>query len=453
MTTEATESRPAASPADRRLQPAVLALEDGAVDVVSFDVFDTLLWRTVPEPVDVFEMIGRRLHDNGTIASEIGPESFARLRQRAELRCRHRFMARNEIPEVSLREIYSTLPTWIFGGVDAADAVDVEVDVECDVTVVDLEVAALATLAQKHGARLVCVSDTYFSESDLRRLLDRTPLHDVEFERMFVSSQYRVGKGSGIWKSVIAALDVEPSRIVHIGDNDEVDVKAPAEHGIRTVHHAQRTPQLTTILQREGVLGQRNPLEPKPWLDPKGGDFGLTALRSKTVEVAGPGVDNPFWRFGASVLGPVFTGFAEWVIQQAEANRQDTVYCVMREGEFMSRLIDGAAIASGSPVQTKTLWLSRHVCARAALVDGSEHELRSFLARRAAPTVAKLVAGLGLEIGQFPEIAGVSFARMDDPLTRERADLVPQQRRTCSARNWSRAPRLCGRGSRPMSSA
>src|SRR5581483_3957307 len=130
--------------------------------------------------------------------------------------------------------------------------------------------------------------------------------------------------------------------------------------------------------------------------------------------------DNAFWRFGASVLGPVLTGFAEWVVEQAEAEGTRTVYCVMREGEFLSRLVDGAAIAAGSPVRAERLWLSRHVCSRAALVDGSEDELRSFLTRRAAPTVATLVEGLGLEIGQFPELAGVAQARMDDPLTRDR---------------------------------
>ncbi|MFN2449527.1 MAG: hypothetical protein ABR508_07020, partial [Candidatus Baltobacteraceae bacterium] len=49
-------------------------------------------------------------------------------------------------------------------------------------------------------------------------------------------------------------------------------------------------------------------------LDPVRGDFGLTALRAKAVsQLEGSGLPastDPYWRFGATVLGPVFTGFA-----------------------------------------------------------------------------------------------------------------------------------------------
>ena len=34
---------------------------------------------------------------------------------------------------------------------------------------------------------------------------------------------------------------------------------------------------------------------------------------------------NPFWRFGAAVLGPVFNGFAQWIIEQAQAEGETTV--------------------------------------------------------------------------------------------------------------------------------
>jgi FMN phosphatase YigB (HAD superfamily) len=407
-------------PADRRLRPAVAALEESAFEVVSFDVFDTLLWRTVPEPVDAFSHIGGRLHALGLLAEEITADAFARLRQRAERRARERLSARDEIPEIGLHSIYDALPSWVFAGRDVAQAIEVEVEVERDILVADVEVAAFAAFAQhKHGARLVCVSDTYFSEAHVRRLLDRQVLRDVDFELVFVSNQYRAGKGTGIWEPVLERLGVEPARMLHIGDNENADVTAPEEYGIRTVHYAQRPPDLTQVLEREGVLGQADPLVPKPQLDAEGGDFGLTVLRSKVLALGGDAADNPFWRFGAAVLGPVFSAFASWLVEQAEAEGEDTVYCVMREGEFLSRIVDGAAISMGSSVRAKRLWLSRHVCARAALAEASEAEVRRFLARRAAPTVESLLEGLGVEIGQFPAIAARAGAGMDDPVTRE----------------------------------
>ncbi len=48
------------TPADARLHgltglaDAVRLLEQGSFEVLSLDIFDTLLWRPVPEPVDAF---------------------------------------------------------------------------------------------------------------------------------------------------------------------------------------------------------------------------------------------------------------------------------------------------------------------------------------------------------------------------------------------------------------
>src|SRR5690242_18249715 len=53
---------PAAS-ADARLTHAFALVADPSVRVVSFDVFDTLLFRAVAEPEDAFELLGARLRE------------------------------------------------------------------------------------------------------------------------------------------------------------------------------------------------------------------------------------------------------------------------------------------------------------------------------------------------------------------------------------------------------
>jgi hypothetical protein len=46
---------------DTRLVEVERLLEQGTFTVLSLDVFDTLVWRTVPEPVDAFVLLGRHL--------------------------------------------------------------------------------------------------------------------------------------------------------------------------------------------------------------------------------------------------------------------------------------------------------------------------------------------------------------------------------------------------------
>src|SRR5205807_1711323 len=77
-----------ASIVDQRLAPAFDALADGGLKAVSVDIFDTLLWRKVAEPVDAFVLLGERLAADGMLADDVTPAVFAKLRAAAERRAR-----------------------------------------------------------------------------------------------------------------------------------------------------------------------------------------------------------------------------------------------------------------------------------------------------------------------------------------------------------------------------
>jgi len=77
-------TRPGPAATDARLVEAVELVIGGDVSVLSLDVFDTLLWRKVPEPMAAFALLGARLHDTGVLARDLDIGGFAELRSRAE---------------------------------------------------------------------------------------------------------------------------------------------------------------------------------------------------------------------------------------------------------------------------------------------------------------------------------------------------------------------------------
>ncbi|MGI8778308.1 MAG: hypothetical protein ACR2LJ_13215 [Acidimicrobiales bacterium] len=410
---------------DARLVDVERLLEQASFSVLSLDVFDTLIWRITPEPVDAFVLFGRRLGEAGHLAGGFAPELFARLRERAERRARHEVARTGSVAEVSLTAIYRELPAHLFD-VPVVDVAALEVDFEKSITFPDLEVLRLARVAQaRFGMSIVAVSDTYYSAAEIRHILDRQPLDELEIDDVFTSSQHGVGKGSGLFPIVLEALDVDPSRVLHIGDNAEADGKRAEREGIRSVLFDKYPGSLQTVLEGERLLRTEGRHTSKPTLDPARGDFGLTALRAKAVsQVEGrglPAATDPYWRFGATVLGPVFTGFAEWVHRRAMEERAGTVYCMMREGEFLSRLLNGARGYLRSPVRAEMLWISRHVSSRAAIFDADEDELRRFLDRQVSPTLYDLCDTLGIGLAQLPDLAADADTRLDDP---ELADRV-----------------------------
>ena len=418
MATDQDNGLPAAGN-DARLVEAEQLLAQGTFAVLSLDVFDTLVWRTVPEPVDAFVLFGRHLQNLGHLGARTPPDVFARLRERAELRARRKVSADGEIPEVRLDAVYREMPAHLFS-LPLAELSDLEIDFEKTITFPDLEVCRLAQWAQVElGIRLVLVSDTYFSGSELRRILDQEPIDQLKIDEVFTSSQYGTGKGTGLYRLVLDALDVEPGTVLHIGDNLEADQERARRAGIRTVFFDKYPGSLRTVLEREGLVRTDARQRTKSTLDLERGDWGLTALRAKAVsQLEGaslPAATDPYWRFGATVLGPVFTGFAEWVHQRARQEGVDTVYGLMREGEFLSRLINGARGYLHSPVKAETLWLSRQVCARAAVFEASLDELETFLDRQVRPTVAELCETLGIGLGQIPDLHVDADTRLDDP--------------------------------------
>lgn len=407
---------PADLATDERLRLAWEAMEGAQTAALSLDVFDTLLWRTVPEPVHAFLLLGERLRRAGLVHRDLQPATFARMRVRAEERARERAAAVRDSHEVTLHEICGELAAVL--GLSVGTLVDAEVELEREICSPDAGVVALARhVVGKLDKALVLVSDTYFSSDHLRRLLDRPELDGVTPTRIFTSCEVGIGKGNGLHRFVARELGLQPQRIVHVGDNPDADHKAARRARLQAVIYPKYSEELEEILGREGltppVLTRETPID----LD--GGDFGLTAMRSRalnrTERLTVPPAQRSYWETGATVFGPLLTGFGEWVHRRARELGVDHVYCMMREGDFLSDVITEAAVTAEEPVTTQTLWASRQVCALASVFHATRDELASFLARRRPPTVAGLAEQLGFDLALLPPLLNVADVRLDEP--------------------------------------
>lgn len=378
---------------------------DGTCSVLSLDIFDTVLWRRVPRPTDAFALLGARLRDVGLCPEWVTDATFRRMRIGAEERARR---SRDTLgTEVSLFDIWRAMPAGLFGSAPLDQLVAAEVDLEREITVVDLDVAHVINAARKQDIDVVLVSDTYFTQDQLAHLLDRPELGPMEDVRIFRSNQHGTDKASGLWDIVLRDLGRSPEQIVHVGDNEIADDEVPAGLGLRTVHYRRLDEPYTQVLQRE-----HEPLSPAgehaPDLDGRHGDLGLTSLRAKAVQAGGPFATSALettWRYGAGVLGPVLTGFAEWVAERAAANGTRTLWCPMREGELLSKLINDAARVRGFDLEARPVWLSRFVTSLAGLDPFDTDAVHAFVRSGYQLTVRQTLAVLELQPGDVSGLA------------------------------------------------
>ncbi|HLI00116.1 MAG TPA: hypothetical protein VKV06_04980, partial [Acidimicrobiales bacterium] len=402
-----------------RLHAARHFIEEGAVSVLTVDMFDTVVWRQVPRPTDAFVLLAGDLAQAGRLDPRITPATFRRIRIEAEGKARDLRRRRGEGMEVGIEEIWAQVPEHVCRHTPVAVLVEHEMAVEQRLIRADLDVVALIELAVERGCRVAVVSNTYLSAQQLSRLLARPETAALRQARIFASSAYGMSKVDGLWKIVLEELDVPADQIVHVGDERPSDVDTPGQLGVRAVHYPRYDDQTRTVLQREGVLGDVRVGPAAAVVVPGRGDYGLTALRAKVGARADyaplPSDQSTAWRWGATVLGPALAGFADWVNRQAEEMGVSTVWCMMREGDLLADLIGRVATSRGNGLKAEVVWLSRHVTAKASIAHGDPEELRKLLNRRLVPTVAEFLTNLGISLGEVPELRPLAGERMDQP--------------------------------------
>lgn len=354
------------------------------------------MWRRVPEPSDVFLLLGQHLKSAGHLAAHISPVAFAELRREAQTNARERAFAALNTREVTLADIYGHLPDTIFTDSLLADKrVSAEIECERDLMVLDEEFVALMKSAKKAGVRVILVSDTYFSSKNINEFLRAAGFSDDGLvDRLFVSCEMGQPKFLDLFDVVLKELGISAGDLIHIGDNPVADIHPCQSRGIASVHYDKWgfSPRVQTREFPETRAGRLALLG-------SSGDRGLTGLRSRLAHRPPQDISDglqPYWRYGASVLAPVFAGFARWIAQSCEAAGARLVFGIMREGHFLGRIVELTAQYLGIDLKTEELWLSRRAVIRAALFADDLTLLPEAIALSPGSTKDEVLSGLGL---------------------------------------------------------
>ena len=180
-------------------------------EAVAFDVFDTLLVRPFLRPEHLFTFLEDRY----------GATGFAGFRVQAERTARRRCRV-----EVDIDEIYSFLP-------DFQDMKEKEITAEFELCRPDPRVSEVWDYAVSSGKKVFVVSDMYLPEKVISDMLERNGFSG--WSALYVSNSHSAGKcDGGLYDIIIKDLDIEPSRILMIGDNRHSDVSVPGSKGIMT---------------------------------------------------------------------------------------------------------------------------------------------------------------------------------------------------------------------------
>lgn len=184
-------------------------------DIISFDIFDTLVMRTVYYNKDVFRILAQKLDAQWGI-------DFFSARTHSEFA-----LSRETYPYIE--EIYADVVRQCpcLKGQEAALIAD-EIALERAVIIPRKDVVAAFDLAKQMGKMVNIVSDMYFHEDTMRTILDDVGV--TGYDKLLISSEYQSSKPQHLFDKYLAELP--EGRCLHIGDSWACDILPSGKLGI-----------------------------------------------------------------------------------------------------------------------------------------------------------------------------------------------------------------------------
>lgn len=196
------------------------------IDIISFDIFDTLILRPFYDPKDLFYLIENKIQDKIN-ASDLYP--FHDIRILSEELARKE----SKYEEITLDDIYNTclkissLPKEILDY-----SKELEISLEYDLCRARKSIYDIYKYYKSKNKTIICTSDMYLDESIISSILQKL---SYQIDDIFVSSTYKKTKSSGSLYDII--LNKFPSKkILHIGDNYNSDYIIAKKKGIQSIY-------------------------------------------------------------------------------------------------------------------------------------------------------------------------------------------------------------------------
>ncbi len=310
-------------------------------DVISFDIFNTLLMRKVVEPSDIFIKLGQEMSQLEMLPEGIDPVHFSILRMEVE-----KSQKKSKNKDVSIYDIYRAFSD-IFS-FDIEKTVELELEMEKRNTYLNPILYDLIKKLHVEGKRIILISDMYFSQKQIEQLLDYAGMDLSLVEEIFVSSDWDVNKRDGrLFERVRDEKKLDVKRWIHIGDDFVADVLGSERAFIHPYRYNifQKIP-LAIKFEKNGFGGGIPSL------------YSLRLIMNERINVSDK-KDNFWYKQGALIWGPVLTAYGEYVLSMAQKNAVSQIYFMMREGVLLRKVVNEAQKNRNTDFLLSYLYVSR----------------------------------------------------------------------------------------------
>lgn len=304
---------------ERNISKEKIKEEIDDVDIVSFDIYDTLLMRMVCSPIDVFKLVELRLE-----------QLYKRLIPFQEMR--NRTIGDLQKENYTIEDLYNTMQknypnenVWLFQ--------KVELEIEAAVSVGRKDMIEIYQYAVEQQKDIYILSDMYLTSDYLLSILAQNGI-DISKDHLWISGERGVSKSDkSMWKKYKDTV-VREKRALHVGDSAKADIEFAQEAGIQAIKIASATNMLQEIIPIE-IWSNVNSVYSSI-------TAGMIANELFNSPFSWNGMEEKFCintcrKFGKVIFGNVVLTYLLWLLEESQKRGITNLIFLSRDGYFLQQ--------------------------------------------------------------------------------------------------------------------
>ena len=345
-------------------------------DIISFDIFDTLLKRNVLRPDDIFDLVEDRY--NSTHEHKI--HNFKRQRLDAYNQ------AKNNRTIFDIDYIYSFLDDF---EIDYNEIKKIELTTELDVSIGNRDIIDVLKALRRAGKMILIISDMYLPSEVINEMLVKAGVTSDTYDGLYISCACGCEKNKGaLYRKVKEEKQINEKKWIHVGDNWKSDAISAALSGVAFYH----------IPKNKNHLEYLNPFKEN------GGELCQSIALSLANNLVGAS-SSDFERLGIETMGPVMLGFMLWLHKQFISNAIKKVFFLARDGKIMMEYFNTLFPEAKERIKTEYMYASRRSIIIPVYWTNCTYEfVCNSMSQPAHMTIGEFFYRLNLDITQYENV-------------------------------------------------
>lgn len=201
-----------------RIPPDKLAIALLKYDVISFDIFDTLILRPFTSPHDVFLLLSSKYKETNFHSIRILAEEVTRAKNKGD----------KDTHEINIYDIYQEMAKYI--NIDPVRGAELEIETEMDICFANPYMKLVYNIVRERNREIIAISDMYIPKEWMLKILHKCG-YDY-FADIFISCDYDVNKRDSKLFQIAQKKIGCKKTYIHMGDSGRGDVAGSKKAGM-----------------------------------------------------------------------------------------------------------------------------------------------------------------------------------------------------------------------------